>query len=304
MRWFTRTVAELVSFRRWVDATCREFRQTRDLGVARVGVWVYAGYAERLLRSAVTLDIEPVTSCPVCGGHAQGLVLEQPDQLFPTGLLRVVRCTSCDAAFLNPRMSEAAIERLEDASEVYDLAPDEIEREIAARVPLVRSLGGYGLGYRTLLDVGCNRGFLLAAAKRLWWRPAGVELSPVAARIARERVGVPVYPNLEAVSRPRRGFDLVVAWHVLEHTTDPVRFLVELAPLVRRRGTLAIQVPSFDFIDLFRSQGRTTSVVCAVHNFCFGESSLRETIVRSGFTVRRLTNNPNDLMLTALAELA
>ena len=195
-------------------------------------------------------------------------------------------------------MSTQAIERLEDVSRVYDLTPDEEEREIRARIALVRSLGGRGRG-RALLDVGCNRGFLLAAAQRIGWQPVGVELSPVAAALARDRVGVAVHLDLAEVERPKNGFHLIVAWHVLEHTSDPLAFLLQLGRLVDSRGTIAIQVPSFDFRDQFRAAGRLGSLVCAVHNSCFGEESLRNAIELSGLVVRQLIDNPDDLMLTA-----
>lgn len=245
-------------------------------------------------------DLEAVDRCPICHGDSQTPVLEQPDALFPGGVLLLVRCDECGAVFLNPRVTSEKMRRLEDDSEVYDFSPDDVEREVRARRGLIRTIGGFGYGYKTLLDVGCNRGFLLAAARRLGWRPVGVELSPVAARQARALAHAPVYEELGAVRRPRRGFDLVIAWHVLEHTQDPVGVLGKIAGLVRRKGTIAVQVPSFDYVDRFREQGRTGSIVCAVHNFCFDEVAFREVARRAGLDIRRLTNNASDLMLTAL----
>ena len=247
--------------------------------------------------------LELVDDCPLCGRPAAPPFLQQGDSLFPTGVLRLVQCSGCSLVFLNPRMTMDAIARLEDASEVYEFAAEDREREIEARMSLVRGLGGKGSSGRTLLDVGCNRGFLLAAAKRLGWRPVGVELSPVAAQLARESVGVPVHDDLANVEPPPGGFDLVIAWHVLEHTTDPVRFLEEIKRLVGANGAVALQMPSFDFADRFREQERITSLICAVHNLCFGEASLRVALERAGFSVVWLVNNKDDLMLTAFAEL-
>jgi 2-polyprenyl-3-methyl-5-hydroxy-6-metoxy-1,4-benzoquinol methylase len=245
-------------------------------------------------------DLEPVDNCPGCGSPRQRQILGEPDSLFPNGMLRIARCDDCGLAFLNPRMTRAAIIRLEDQSEVYELDAAEREREIDARVNMLRGFAEWAPTSGRLLDVGCNRGWLLQAAQRLDWQPVGVEISPVAADKARAASGVPVYPDLADVPRDG-GFDLIVAWHVLEHTADPISFLRQTRRLLARRGVLAVQVPSFDFVDSFREQGRTGSILCAVHNLYFTKSAMTETVHRAGFRLRKVINSPKDLMLTAFA---
>lgn len=249
----------------------------------------------------MTSDIESVSACPLCGSAEQDDELQQPDALFPTGILRLVRCRGCGLVFLNPRLSRDAMLRLEDASPVYELRPEEVEREIQARIGLLRSFPKRESGGR-LLDVGCNRGLLLAAALRLGWEPTGVEVSAVAAEKARAVAGASVYSDLQDVPRGD-GFDLIVAWHVLEHTEDPKAFLVQTRSLLSPTGVLAIQVPSYAFVSRFREQGRIASIVCAVHNIYFTKSTLDGALRRTGFEQRVLIESGQDLMLTTFAEL-
>jgi SAM-dependent methyltransferase len=256
-----------------------------------------------LTRGGAGDDLEQVADCPGCGASRQTLRLEEPDALFPGGLLTLVECPECGLVYLNPRLTVAAIERLEDESDVYGYGDQELARQIEARRKLLRGIAEHASGRRrTMLDVGCNRGLLLEAARREGWRAAGVELSPVAAARARELSGRPVYGRLEDVPRPWRGFDLVVAWHVLEHTTDPLDVVARVHELLRRRsGVFAVQVPSFDHVDDFRADGRLGSIVCTVHNLYFTKDALEGLLRRAGFARVEIGNSPTDFMLTAFA---
>jgi SAM-dependent methyltransferase len=241
-----------------------------------------------------------VRACPACGSNQQTSTLEHPDPLFPTGLLTLVSCERCGLVFLNPRLTRSAIARLEDRSPVYEMDAETARREIRAREKLLHSIADRAPVTGRLLDVGCNRGLLLRAAKRLGWDAVGVEISAVAAARARSEAQVPVYEGLADVPR-LGGFELVVAWHVLEHTTDPISLLREVNRLLAPNGTLALQVPSFDFATEFRNRGMIGSLICAVHAIYFTESSLVDILQRADLSVSGLVNSKSDLMLTAFA---
>jgi 2-polyprenyl-3-methyl-5-hydroxy-6-metoxy-1,4-benzoquinol methylase len=246
--------------------------------------------------------VETLRDCPICGKpiSESAATTYYPDGMFPGGVLRVVHCELCGISFLNPRLTLAENELFEDANDFYRITPEERERQLVALEAMLDSLSVYAPRREKLLDIGCNRGVLLAAAKRLGWDPTGVELSSVAADEARATVGVPVYPSLANVPRAPRGFDLVVAWHVLEHTLDPVGFLRDARSLLSAGGILALQVPSFDFVEKYQERGRLASIACAVHNFYLGEEGLTAVVNRSGLHIRRLWNSEDDLMLTVV----
>jgi SAM-dependent methyltransferase len=220
--------------------------------------------------------------------------------LFPGGILRVVRCSFCRISFLNPRLTLDENELFEDENDFYRISPEERDRQLVALMTMLDSLTVYAPRREKLLDIGCNRGVLLAAAQHLGWDPTGVELSSVAAAEARSTVGVPVYASLAEIPRTDRGFDLVIAWHVLEHTLDPVTFLRDAGSLLSDGGVLALQVPSFDFVEGFRERGQLGSIACSVHNFYLGEDGLTAVVNRSELKVKKLWNSADDLMLTAI----
>jgi SAM-dependent methyltransferase len=202
---------------------------------------------------------------------------------------------TCELVLLNPRLTARAIEKIEDASTFYGISPSEIDEHLRALDGMLGWLEASVTRRGNLLDVGCNRGFLLEAARRRGWNVVGVELSDVAASQARSDFGLTVHGTLDAVGHEQ--FDLIVARHVLAHTLDPIEFLRNASSLLAPEGIFVIQVPSFDALTTFINRGMFSSLVCAVHNFYFERGSLTNAIATAGLTAVDVVEE--DVMLTA-----
>lgn len=102
-----------------------------------------------------------------------------------------------------------------------------------------------GLRRGRLLDVGCGAGYFLDAARAAGWQASGVEVSPVAAQVGRERLGLEIYQGTLTDAQFAAGhFDVVTMFEVLEHLRDPASTLAEAWRILRPGGVLAIQVPN------------------------------------------------------------
>jgi len=246
------------------------------------------------------LDVETLVCCPVCGEPESKLVLAQPGGYIP--LLHLMRCTNCKVIYLNPRLTLASIVTVENASEVYSFSRDTAEEQIKTHLTdVVRCLEGSYVqtSGRRLLDIGCNRGLLMEAARRQGWQVTGVEISPESASWAGNDYQLTVYSTLDEVPTMQR-FDLITAWHVLEHTLDPVPFLRQAAERLTPGGILAIQVPSFDYLDEFRKRGQLSGLLCAVHNFYYTYDSIKTVLDAAGLRLAHIDNDPQSLFLTAI----
>jgi SAM-dependent methyltransferase len=113
----------------------------------------------------------------------------------------------------------------------------------ARRCAFVEELAGVG----SLLDVGCGGGELLAAALARGWRAAGAEPMAQAAQVARSRApAADIRVGLSSeVGFDERSFDVVCAFHVLEHMPDSRAFLGELARFARPGGLVVVETPNY-----------------------------------------------------------
>ena len=113
----------------------------------------------------------------------------------------------------------------------------------ARRCAFIEQLTGVG----SLLDVGCGGGELLRAATARGWRAAGAEPMAEAVELARSRApgaDIRAGPSSDA-GFDERSFDVVCAFHVLEHMPDSRAFLGELARFARPGGLVVVETPNY-----------------------------------------------------------
>ena len=94
------------------------------------------------------------------------------------------------------------------------------------------------------LDVGCGSGGSLGAARALGWRVAGIEVDPAAAEKAR-RFSDEIHVGDVLTARFVAGsFDVISAFHVLEHVPDPVAVARRMLEWLAPGGLVIIEVPN------------------------------------------------------------
>lgn len=190
------------------------------------------------------MKVFDVAACPLCGAA-------DLDEFDLGGGNLLVRCSRCDAvsapAYADPGEVYADGYMFGETDFGLDVRHPLFQEYLAhvarARLERVeRHAGGRG----SLLDVGSGTGELLAGARTRGWRVQGVEPERTAAAMARERgVEVAVAPLEDAGLAPR-SWDVVSAFHVLEHIPDPIAFLRTLARWARPGGHVVVEVPNFD----------------------------------------------------------
>jgi len=99
----------------------------------------------------------------------------------------------------------------------------------------------------SILDIGCGNGTYLAYMKEMGWKVAGIEMDQKAAEIAQSKFGIPVYVGkLEDAPFDKYSFDVITLIHVIEHTFDPISFLIESAYFLKPNGYLIIITPNLN----------------------------------------------------------
>ena len=236
------------------------------------------------MRERTNQGVQPV-QCLLCGGLRQ-----QP--IFNEFGIDILRCRECHHVFssfaANPHYDGFWGEEVAEGDHFYwSRARSRMHQDFFRRFLAGRS--------GRLLDMGCGLGFFLKAmAPYASWEGYGCEISPAAARYARETLGLSkvICGRLEDVDLPQSSFDLITVWDVLEHLLRPDPLLRRCQALLKEGGicfmrtpNVYIQIPRARFIRLLR--GRQPGVGCLQprdHLHHYSMSSIGALLGRNGFS--------------------
>jgi 2-polyprenyl-3-methyl-5-hydroxy-6-metoxy-1,4-benzoquinol methylase len=164
---------------------------------------------------------------------------------------QLVRCQDCRLVFTSPRYTESYLERLyakrfyERASGYFAMQmskPSDDDYDLANSLRQICRLGREGRRLRSL-DVGCGGGRMVQAFQGSGWEGVGIDLSSKAVE-AGIKGGLDL--RVACVDDPRLGrFDLITAFHILEHVHSPRKFLNGCAERLQGNGHLLIEVPNY-----------------------------------------------------------
>jgi SAM-dependent methyltransferase len=241
-------------------------------------------------QTVISLSPNAESQCCNCGPEASSTVhLAYPDR--PEW--DIIRCDGCGLMRLRQFPNDEQVRafyqqqyyRGSDASRF----PGPIERVIRwfrlGRARLVhRLLGGRG----AVLDVGCGRGLILAELQRRGYQVAGTQLSQTAAEVIRRQHGIPIHlGELPDAAYPADHFDMVILLHVLEHTSDPLLYLREIARITRPGGWLLIEVPNATCITARRHGWGWLHWDVPHHLHHFDSGLLAQWLQREGYRIHQ-----------------
>ena len=146
------------------------------------------------------------------------------------------------------------------------------------RFDMVKSM----LPNKRLLDFGCGAGGFLRLARNLAADVTGVELET---RVGDHWAGkIKIVPSVDAAGG---GYDLITAFHVIEHLQDPRAMLVSLAGLMKPNGRMIVEVPSANdvLLTLYDCDAFQRFTYWSQHLFLFNTSTLEMLARQSGLRV-------------------
>jgi len=219
-------------------------------------------------------------NCPVCE-KSRGA------PLHAEGTFQMVRCSSCQFIFLNPRPTTESLQQFyqqylpEEEASIESW--EKMMKPVFCRAAdLLKRYRGNG----RLLDVGAGFGFFLAKMKNRGWETVGVEISQKALDYARNILGVAVHPGpLERVGFPDHQFDAVTGFYVIEHLSYPMAFLRECHRILKPGGLLLLRYPHTTPIkNLLHSFGVKNRLYdLPAHLSDFTPKMIQQCLERTGF---------------------
>lgn len=231
------------------------------------------------------------TDCALCGIDDSELLFPGRDRLLggsETFTLR--RCRRCGLIYLNPR--PALTEMGEYYPSHYACFVHEEHKanwyhrlRYRAFVAKRCRIAGGGQKPGRLLDIGCGDGLFMLGMKERGWEVHGLDISPVAAQLAREK-GLEVFEGeLDQAGYAEGSFDLITMWDVLEHLHDPGAHLTQAARLLKPEGSLVVTIPNPHSLD-FRLFGLVwTGLDVPRHLYVYTRPALFQLFERAGLEV-------------------
>jgi SAM-dependent methyltransferase len=256
--------------------------------------------------------------CFLCGGAETTRVWTTPDRTFGVpGIYHVVRCRRCGFLYQRPRVRD---DHLADCyPDEYPRHQEPTTRSPfrgsptrlgAVRYALSRHFGyaayrdpdvslGVRLRGRLLvrrlrwdcppwrgqgryLDVGCGSGWALGVAQKLGWRVAGIEVDAPAAEKARRFTRDIHVGDVMTAPFSSGSFDLITAFHVLEHVPEPLAMLRRMLDWLAPGGGLVIEVPNVGGLGARLFGAHWYALDLPRHLSHFTPASLTDAVERAG----------------------
>ena len=228
-----------------------------------------------------------LTSCPVCGSEEVAYALRISNR-------RLDQCAKCGLLFMNPQINDLEL------SEIYRqgyLLCDEIGeskerltfcKRASARLllDLICNYKGWKDGNgKSLIDIGCGTGFLIAEADSMGFEPSGVAISQelldkasVHAKSASLHCGL-----IEGLDLPGNSFDVCILSDTLEHVRDPVAVMRAVWNILKPDGVVLVATPSLDSFSARIMKDKWIELK-EEHLFYFNSANLQTLLYKTGFS--------------------
>ena len=216
-------------------------------------------------------------TCYLC---KSGNFVERKGQVRDNRDLKVMECQSCGLVALNSHdhvhagyYEDSGMH--EDQDQTMELWFSETAEDDQRRFDSLRA----SLLNKKVLDFGCGNGGFLLHAETIAMNVAGVELEKRVQKHYKGRLNI--FPSIESIIGD---YDLITAFHVIEHMPDPKEILKKLAGHLAPRGRLVIEVPSSEdaLITLYDCDAFQHFTYWSNHLFLFNAETLKTLAEQAG----------------------
>lgn len=223
---------------------------------------------------------ESPQECYLCAGTGFELVdgscRDKPD-------LPILRCSNCRLVFLEnfDHITEGFYEgsnmNPEECYKSLHRWRESTYRDDKRRYESLKdSLSG-----KDVMDFGSGNAGFLNLAKQRAKSVVGVELDRGTHKIY-ENDKIQLYTNIHDL--PPLKFDIITAFHVIEHLKDPIAWLKELSCMLKRTGKIVLEFPSSEdcLLSLYKSGEFSNFTYWSCHLMLYNQSNIKTLIEKAG----------------------
>jgi 2-polyprenyl-3-methyl-5-hydroxy-6-metoxy-1,4-benzoquinol methylase len=199
----------------------------------------------------------------------------------------VLECSNCGLVFLSSfdhiSTNHYSNSEMHDGNMLnFDLWLKESENDDRRRFNYLKDK----ITNKTLLDFGCGAGGFINLARKISKKVSGIEIEKALHLKFKER-GLNVFANVNEAIENNSRWEIVSAFHVLEHTLDPLKTLISLSLLLEKQGELIIEVPNINdaLLTIYNNKPFQDFNYWSNHLFMFNAKTLQALVKKAGFQV-------------------
>lgn len=197
---------------------------------------------------------EKLEECPSCKHTKFYNHLICKDHTVSKESFALMKCEKCGLIITNPRPDLGHISKYyEDVNYISHTNqannPINLAYKLVRRITLNQKLNlikKYTSG-KDILDFGCGSGVFLNHMKLNKYNITGLETHQQTANAARTLTNTTIYEELNQIERS--AFDIVTAWHVIEHVHDLSLTIRTLRKSLKKNGYIFIALPNHNSYD-------------------------------------------------------
>lgn len=247
----------------------------------------------------VNSELEPHAYCPV------DQQIMPMSSLYKLSFGEIVRCEGCGLVRFYPNRSPEELAEVHSAPDYFDHPYFDARRALSDKrihqkyqALLRRIIGEPSAAGKTMLDVGCDVGTLLALARDEFGLVVeGVEVSAKAAQVAAEKYGLTVHVGLvNDLNLPDEHFDFISLIDVIEHVSDPLDLLNQLQRILKPGGHLYMATADHDALIngigrmLYQFLGRYSfpileKLYIPYHEYYFTQATLAQLVRNANYEI-------------------
>ncbi len=197
--------------------------------------------------------------------------------------LQIIECVNCGLVSLSSDQ-HIVVDHYEDSGMHGKMPPSieswlkETDQDDQRRFEMLKP----SLVNRKILDFGCGAAGFVHKAQAVAAEIVGVEPEQRVREYWADKLSL--HASLDDAGE---GFDLISAFHVVEHLPDPRATLSDLAMHLKESGSLVVEVPSSQdvLLTLYENDAFQHFTYWSQHLFLFNTETLRQLAVQAGLRI-------------------
>ncbi len=246
--------------------------------------------------------METLTNCPICNSSSFTSFIECTDYTVSKDVFGIVKCT-CGFRFTNPRPEESEAGKYyqsEDYISHSNTSKGLVNRlyqvarkyTLKKKLSLITKVSSKNNG--SLLDLGCGTGEFLNTCKENGWNVQGIEPSPDARSFASKQYGLAVHEVNKWDQFADGIFDVVSAWHVLEHVYQLEETAKQVKRILSPDGTFVVALPNCSSADADFYKQYWAAYDVPRHIWHFTPADVKRFFESKGFILKKVLPMPLD----------